>query len=107
MKTAICAISNELSSTIDPRFGRCSYFAIYDNETNDITFVPNTSKDALEGAGPEAAKNLASMNVKMVISGEFGGKVKAIFDKLQIRMVVIPDSTKTIDTIITNLKLNN
>ncbi len=33
MKIAITSEGNSLNSLIDPRFGRCAFFAIYDTDT--------------------------------------------------------------------------
>lgn len=100
MKIAITSTGNSQESKIDSRFGRCSYFIIYDNETESTEYIPNPNKDAVEGAGPAAVQLVASKNVKKVISGEFGAKVKAIFDQLKIQLVVVSDQDKKISEII-------
>ena len=37
MKVAISSAGKDLTSPIDPRFGRCAYFVIVDTETMDQT----------------------------------------------------------------------
>ncbi len=100
MKIAITSTGNNTESTIDSRFGRCTYFAIYDTETQGLEFVPNQSKDNVEGAGPASAQLVASRGVQKVISGEFGAKVKDIFDSLKIQLIVVHDDKKQIGSII-------
>ena len=100
MKVAITSTGNTLESNLDSRFGRCSYFVIYDTETKATEFVPNSNKENIEGAGPASVQLVASRGVKKVVSGEFGSKVKAIFDSLQIQLVVISNQEKTIKEII-------
>ena len=100
MKVAITSTGNTLESKLDSRFGRCSYFVIYDTDTKATEFVPNSNKENIEGAGPASVQLVASRGVKKVVSGEFGSKVKAIFDSLQIQLVVISNQEKTIKEII-------
>lgn len=100
MKVAITSTGNTLDSKLDSRFGRCSYFVIYDTETKAIEFVPNPNKESIEGAGPASVQTVASRNVSKVVSGEFGAKVKSIFDSLKIQLVVISGQEKTIREII-------
>lgn len=100
MKVAITSTSNDPEATLDNRFGRCQYFAIYDTESHVIAFISNPNKDNIEGAGPASAQLVVSSGVTKVVSGEFGAKVKSIFDSLQIPLVVINDPEKRISAII-------
>ncbi|MGD9555770.1 MAG: NifB/NifX family molybdenum-iron cluster-binding protein [Mangrovibacterium sp.] len=100
MKIAITSTGNALTSKLDSRFGRCSYFVIYDTDSKSVEFLPNPNKDHVEGAGPASVQLVASKGAKKVISGEFGAKVKAVFDQLQIQLIVLPDPEKEINDII-------
>ncbi len=99
MKVAITSVGNTVDSSVDSRFGRCSFFALYDTESGNVEFVENNEKNAIEGAGPAAAQFVASFGVQKVISGEFGQKVKAIFDQLKIELIVIQDEKTVADII--------
>jgi len=103
MKVAITSTGNSPDSKLDSRFGRCSHFVIYDTETKSTEFVPNKNKDNIEGAGPASVQTVASKGVGQVVSGEFGAKVKSIFDSLQIQLIVLKDTDKTISQIISML----
>lgn len=100
MKIAITSTGNTLDSIIDSRFGRCAFFVIYDTESKSTEFVPNQNKENVEGAGPASVQFVASRGVGKVVSGEFGAKVKSLFDSLKIQLVVLSDSDKTIRSII-------
>lgn len=100
MKIAITSTGNSPDSTIDMRFGRCAYFVIYDNVSGSTEFIPNPNKEHVEGAGPASVQLVASKEVKKVVSGEFGGKVKSVFDSLQIQLIMLDDHEKTIAQII-------
>jgi len=100
MKIAITSTGNNLESNLDQRFGRCSYFVIYDIETKGMEFIPNPNKDAQEGAGPASVQLVASRDVKKIVSGEFGIKIKSLLDSLKIQMIVLKEPEKTVGEII-------
>ncbi len=100
MKVALTSTGNSLESKLDRRFGRCSYFVIYDSETKGIEIIPNPNKDAQEGAGPASVQVVASRNVQKIISGEFGIKIKSLLDSLKIQMIVMKEPDKKIEEII-------
>ncbi len=62
MKIAITSEGNTLNSQIDSRFGRCSYFAIYDTETKATEFVLNPGKEASGKTLPL----LESLHIEMI-----------------------------------------
>ena len=101
MKIAITSEGNTLNAQIDSRFGRCSYFAIYDTETKQTEFLENPGKDASGGAGPAAVQFVAQQGAKKIIAGEFGGKTVPLFQSLNIEM--INESGKSIEQIISEL----
>lgn len=100
MKIAIASKGNTLESTLDLSFGRCAYFIVYDKESKAMEFIPNPNKDLEEGAGSASVQLVAARNVDKIISGEFGAKIKPLLDSLQIQMIVLKDSGKTIQQII-------
>lgn len=104
MKVAITSTGNNLESKIDPRFGRCAYFVIYDTETKKSEFVENPNRNASNGAGPASVQLVADNGAKKIVSGEFGMKIKSILDSLSIQMIVMKDHNKTVQDIIDMLK---
>lgn len=88
MKVAITSKGNSLESKLDMSFGRCEYFVVYDPESGSTEFIPNPNKDAEEGAGTSSVTLLQSRKVKKIVSGEFGMRVKPLFDSLRIQMIV-------------------
>ena len=105
MKTAISSTGNNLEAKVDKRFARCSYFVIFDKDTGAVEYIPNPAKDAEDGAGPAAVQLVAGRQVKKIVSGEFGLKIKPLLDSLKIQMIVIQEE-KTIDEVIEMLKNN-
>ncbi len=106
MKIAITSTGNTPESKLDSRFGRCSYFVIYDTELKSTEYIPNPNKESLEGAGIASAKFVASRGVEKVVSGEFGFKVKELFDSLKIELIIIKEENKPVTDIIGLLNKN-
>lgn len=107
MKIAITSTGNSPDSKLDSRFGRCSYFVVYDTVSCSTEFIPNPNKEHIEGAGPASVQLIASKGVRKVVSGEFGAKVKSIFDQLKIQLIVLKDPEKRINEIIELLNTKN
>jgi predicted Fe-Mo cluster-binding NifX family protein len=103
MLVAITSTGNSLESNLDPNFGRCSYFAIYDTETRIVEFLSNPNKDAEEGAGTASVRFLSGRFVKKIVSGEFGIKIKPMLDSLRIQMILFQEPGARISKIITLL----
>ena len=75
MKIAISSTGKDLTSAVDPRFGRARFFIVIDTETNAFSAHDNTQNlNALQGAGIQSAKNVADLGVKAVVSGNMGPK---------------------------------
>jgi predicted Fe-Mo cluster-binding NifX family protein len=100
MKIVITSTGNTLVSILDERFGRCSYFVLYDNKTGGIEFLPNPNRDIDEGAGEASVKLMSERKVEKIISGEFGVKIKPLLDSLQIQMIMLKNTNNTIQDII-------
>lgn len=107
MKVAITSTGDSPESLVDRRFGRCHYFVIYDTSTGGFEVIPNPNSDKVEGAGVGSVNLVAEKGVKKVVSGEFGAKVKSLFDQLQIQLVSVPDQSKKVSEIIELLKQQN
>lgn len=103
MKIAITSTGNSPEATLDSRFGRCSFFVIYNTDDHAMEFIPNPNKEKVEGAGSASVNLMAARGVKKVISGEFGAKVKSTFDSLKIQLIVLKDPDKKISDIISLL----
>ncbi len=88
-----------MDSKLDPRFGRCPYFAVYDTSNNSVEFIPNPHKDAEEGAGPATVQLVSTFKVSKIISGEFGQKIKSLIDDLKIQMIVLKGPERNISDI--------
>ncbi|XPV76760.1 MAG: NifB/NifX family molybdenum-iron cluster-binding protein [Desulfovibrio sp.] len=82
MKVAISTSGKDLSAALDPRFGRAAGFLVIDTESQDFTFHDNSQNlQAAQGAGIQAAQNVAATGVKTVITGHMGPKAFMAVDR--------------------------
>ena len=73
MKIVVTSQGKELSSEIDPRFGRAKWLVVIDTETSDFQVHDNTvNLNAVQGAGIQTGQNIANLNVEAVITGNVG-----------------------------------
>ncbi|MDI6689908.1 MAG: NifB/NifX family molybdenum-iron cluster-binding protein [Actinomycetota bacterium] len=72
MKIAVTSTGPDLSSQMDPRFGRCQFFIIVDPETMEFEVIQNPNIAAAGGAGIQSAQLMASKGVKAVLTGQCG-----------------------------------
>ncbi len=103
-KTVITSTGNQLDSIFDRRFGRSAWFCIYDQNTNICLFQKNKHIDAAQDAGIKVAQVMIEMDIKKVISGDFGPKAEELLDEQLIQMVILTDEHVTIREIINRLK---
>ena len=75
MKIAITATGMDMSSSVDPRFGRARYFIVVDTDTNEAAAHDNTQNlNAAQGAGIQAGETAARLGVTAVVTGNVGPK---------------------------------
>ena len=72
MKICISSLGDSLESEVDPRFGRCQYFIIYDVDNDSFESVKNENVIARGGAGIQSAQLVASKGVEVVLTGNVG-----------------------------------
>jgi predicted Fe-Mo cluster-binding NifX family protein len=100
MKVAITSKGNTSEAYLDNHFGRCAFFVIVDTVSGSIEFVPNPNKDKIEGAGQLSVQLLVSKGITKVISGEFGIKVKSLFDQSHIQLIMMNNPDKKVRDVV-------
>jgi len=74
-KIAISSEGPSLDDQVDPRFGRAGGFLLVDPSTMETKYIDNgTSQTMSQGAGIQAAENVAREGAKVVLSGYIGPK---------------------------------
>ena len=75
MKVAITSQGPDMTSEVDPRFGRAKFFIVVNTDTGQFTSHDNTQNlNAVQGAGIQAAKNVVNLGAGAVITGNIGPK---------------------------------
>ena len=75
LKIAVTSKGTELTSEVDPRFGRAQYFVVVDTETLEFEVVENTQNLNLpQGAGIQSSKKVIEAGAEVVITGNCGPK---------------------------------
>jgi len=72
MKIAISSTGSDIDVQVDSRFGRCSYFIIYDTETEKTECIKNEGSGAMGGAGILSAQTIINKGASIVITGNVG-----------------------------------
>lgn len=72
MLLAISSSGETLESLVDPRFGRCAYYIVYDMDNGTFKVVENISRNATGGAGIQAAQAVSDMKADVVITTNIG-----------------------------------
>ena len=103
MKIAITSIGAKLKDKVDPRFGRCRYFILFDTETNKFEAVENTGAQGMGGVGVQSGQIMADKGVEAVLTGSCGPNA---FQTLQVAGIkVITGASGTVQEAIDKFKL--
>lgn len=74
-KIAVTCDGPDLDGPLDARFGRAAGFMIINPQTLEYTYLDNGSSQAMsQGAGIQAAENVARSGAKVVLTGHVGPK---------------------------------
>lgn len=74
LKIAICSDNNNEYSKASNRFARCEYFTVYNHNNLSFDFVENSAKNEMSGAGSNAGKIVADLDIDIVLVPEIGPK---------------------------------
>ena len=89
MKIAITSQGKDLQSQVDPRFGRASWFIVADTETGQFEAHDNTQNvEAVQGAGIQAAQNIARHGVACLLTGHCGPNAFRTLSAAGIQVIV-------------------
>ena len=101
MRLAITSTGKDLTSEVDPRFGRAAYFILIDMD--EISNIDNLDKlneikyklidnmqnlDISQGAGIQAGKTIVDNKVDVVITGNCGPKAFKVLNSAGIKTIL-------------------
>ena len=94
MKIAITAQGKELSSEIDPRFGRAKWLIVVDTETDDFQAHDNVvNLNVVQGAGIQTGQNMANLGADAVITGNVGPNAFKILSTARVKIFLAQKQT--------------
>jgi predicted Fe-Mo cluster-binding NifX family protein len=103
MKLAVSSLGRDLSSEVDPRFGRAAYIVIVDSETLDVTVIDNAAnKNAFKGAGIQAAAAISDGGAEVLLTGFCGPNAFKTLEAAGIK--VIQDVSGTVQQVVEQFK---
>jgi predicted Fe-Mo cluster-binding NifX family protein len=94
MKIAVSSTGQSLQDPLDPRFGRCVGFIIYDSSSQATSFLSNSQQQNLPGgAGIQTAKMIADAGVDVLITGQMGPKAIQALSQTDIQVFSSTEGT--------------
>lgn len=103
MKIAVTAKGEQLSSEVDPRFGRAPYIIIVDTETMDFEALDNsTNVNAFKGAGIQAATMVADKGAEVLLTGYCGPNAFKTVSAAGLK--VVDDVSGTVEEVVARFK---
>ena len=103
MKVAVTSQGKELSSQVDPRFGRAKYFIVVDTDSGQFSAQDNAQNlNAAQGAGIQAGQNVIDLGAEAVVTGNVGPKAFRTLEAGNVKIYI--GATGTVQNAIEQLK---
>ncbi len=103
MKIAVTSQGPDLTSQVDPRFGRAKSFIVLDTDTGEFSVHDNIQNvNAAQGAGIQAGRIVVDFGVEAVITGNVGPKAFAALQAANVK--VYPRASGTVKEAVEKLK---
>jgi len=105
MKVAITASEGDLNSPVDRVFGRARYFVIMDPEETNVEVLENSQNvNAAQGAGIQAARQIADKTVDILLTGNVGPNAFRALDAVSIKVYQFESDILTVRDALTAWK---
>jgi len=72
LKIAVSSTGEGMDSDVDPRFGRCPYMIVFNEDSGGFETVRNPGPEATGGAGIMAAQAVIDSGAGAVVTGQVG-----------------------------------
>jgi len=105
MKIAIPASKKDINSQINPRFGRCPFYLVFQDNQEEFEVIENSANNAFRGAGISAAQTLANKNIQAVITTNIGPNAQNALQSANIK-IYLADNNLKINQALKQLKEN-
>ncbi|MDY6913166.1 MAG: NifB/NifX family molybdenum-iron cluster-binding protein [Planctomycetota bacterium] len=89
MKLVITSQGQDLSSQVDPRFGRAKCFMVVDTDSEAFIAHDNSQNlNAVQGAGIQAGKTIIDLGAEAVVTGNIGPKAFATVQAGNVKVYI-------------------
>ncbi|MBI4773664.1 MAG: NifB/NifX family molybdenum-iron cluster-binding protein [Deltaproteobacteria bacterium] len=87
MKIAVSSKGPDITSEVDPRFGRAKYILVVETDSGEVETLDNSKNaDALRGAGIQTAAWVADRGATALITGHCGPNAFEVLKKAGIKV---------------------
>lgn len=86
-KVCVSSQGETLDSQVDPRFGRCAWFIIYDFDTGKAEALINANVSSPSGAGISSAQQIINSGAVTVITGNVGPNAFGVLNSAGIKVM--------------------
>ena len=94
MKVVITSQGKELSSEIDPRFGRAKWLLVVDTQTGSSEAYDNAvNLHIAQGAGIQTGQNVVNLGVEAVITGNIGPNAFKTLNAVNVKVFLANSQT--------------
>lgn len=94
MKIIVTSGGREITDQVDPRFGRAKFFILVDTESGKTSAHDNAQNlNAMQGAGIQAAQNVAELGAEIIITGNVGPKAFRTLNAAGIKVYLFSSGT--------------
>ncbi len=87
MKICITSQGEDISSQVDPRFGRARYFAYFDTEDESVRVHENSALSGAHGVGVQVGQMMAKNKVDVVLTGKVGPNAAEVLQGAGIEII--------------------
>lgn len=87
MKIAITAEGKTPDANVDPRFGRCKYFLIFDADSGNFEAIENPNGQNSGGAGIQSGQLIVSKGVEVILTGNMGPNAFQVIQSAGIKVM--------------------
>ncbi len=85
MKIIVSVNEKNNDAILDPRFGRCQYFAVCDENGKVSEYIENPGISSAHGAGITAANRIVETGADVVITGNLGPNALRVLQASNIK----------------------
>jgi predicted Fe-Mo cluster-binding NifX family protein len=92
MKICVTSVGRDMTSSVDPRFGRAAHFLLIDTETNQFHCLDDVTAK-VQGAGVMVAQSVIDSGASAVVTGQIGPRAYDVLAAAGIEIFLAPSAT--------------